>query len=191
MPDLASPTARLSAAVAALDRARDAFLAALDAVPSGVRATRPAPDAWSADDVAEHLMRTERGLLGGLERQVTAGDARRDVGPPDAAALDRLLAHLDDDGFRYAMPEKAAPFIAPDAMDPADVRREWDDLAARWHRLTETFPVDFVETGLVRHPLIGAVTAEGTARFVAAHIVHHQRQLQRILAAVAPDGLAA
>ncbi len=172
-----------AAAVDSLDVVRGAFLASLDALPPAARVVRPADGAWSADDVAEHLMRTERGLVGGLERQIAAGDARRDVGTPSTDALTMLLDRLtDDESLRYPMPEAAAPFIAPTGLDPADVRAEWHDLAARWRRLVETLPADIDGVGLVRHPLIGAVTAAGAARFVAAHIAHHERQLGRIAA---------
>lgn len=179
-----------SAAVAALDAQRRTFLDELDALTPHHRAGRPAADAWSADDVAEHLMRTERGLVRGLERQIAAGDARRDVGAPSADALAMLIARLSDEAFRYAMPEAAVPYIAPAGLDPADVRAEWDALAARWRDLAGTFPPDLASVGLIRHPLIGAVTAEGTARFAAAHVAHHRRQLARIADALRdPAGL--
>lgn|GEM_PF-1938260 len=173
----------LSTAVAALDVERTAFLRALDALTPAQRAAHPADGAWSADDVAEHLMRTERGMVRGIERQVAAADARRDVGEPSEEALVRLLTRLtEDDTLRYPMPESAAPYIAPSGLDPADVRAEWDALAAHIHHLADAFPPELAAVGLTRHPLIGGMTAAGTIRFVAAHIVHHRRQLDRIAA---------
>ena len=171
----------LSAAVAALDAERTTFLRALDALSPTQRAVRPADDAWSADDVAEHLMRTERGMVRGIERQVAAGDARREVGEPSEEALATLLTRLTEDAaLRYPMPESAAPYIAPSGLDPAEVRAEWDALAAHIRDLATAFPPELAAVGLTRHPLIGGMTADGTIRFVAAHIVHHRHQLARI-----------
>lgn len=177
---------------AALDRARAAFLAQLDAMTDAQRAFRPAGGGWTPAEVAEHLMLVERGLVGGLERQLAAGDARRDVGEPSAEALGRLMDRLESPDTRYAMPDKAATYIAPAGTHGEAVRQEWGALAGRWRALADTLPDALAATGLVRHPLAGAVTAEGAARFAAAHVMHHRGQLDRIEADAAfPLGVAA
>lgn len=179
MPDLSDA---LADALADLDAARRDVFAALDAFPPDQRAVRPADDAWSADDVAEHLMRTERGFVVGLERQIAAGDARRDVGPPSAEALAILVDRLLRADFRYRMPGPAAPYITPTGLDPDEVRAEWGALAARLCEIAGTFPPELAGVGLLRHPVIGAMDAAGTLRFAAAHLRHHQHQLDRIAA---------
>ncbi|HIL56989.1 MAG TPA: hypothetical protein EYG39_03665, partial [Rhodothermales bacterium] len=55
--------------------------ASLDALPPDARDWRPAPEAWSATDVLEHLLKTEAGMLQFLRRQLAAGEDRRDLGP--------------------------------------------------------------------------------------------------------------
>lgn len=173
------PTFAQSAAT--LGRARAEFLTRLDAMTPPQRDFRPADGGWTPNEVAEHLMLVERGLVGGLERQVAAGDARREVGTPSDTALDGVVAGLAADA-RYRIPAQAAPFIAPEGTHEEAVRAEWDALAARWRVLADTLPDALAHTGLVRHPLAGAVTAEGAARFAAAHVQHHRRQLDRIVA---------
>ena len=170
----------LADALTDLDAARRDVLDALDAFRPAQRAVRPAPDAWSADEVAEHLMRSERSFVVGMERQLAAGDARRDVGAPSHEALAMLVDRLLSPDFRYPMPEPVAAFIAPTGLAPAEVRAEWDAIAARLRDLVSSLPPELADVGLLRHPIIGAMSAEGTLRFAAAHLGHHGHQLARI-----------
>ena len=146
------------------------------------RTFRPEPDAWSPLMVLDHLVRVEGGVLWGLGRQLSAGDRRRDVGTPTDAGMQRLRDALTS-GERRRVPETASRVIPTGEATLADLRAEWDGYDARWRETLGAVPDSLRETGLLLHPIAGAMTAEGGAEFVAGHIEHHTRQLDRIEAA--------
>lgn len=163
---------------AALHAARGTVLQRLDAYADAQRAFRPSPEAWSPADVAEHLYRTERGSQTQLRRALAAGDARPDLGPPDEARIAALEAAFASGTRRATMPAAVAPFVAPQGQPYAQTRAEWDETAARWDALD--VPAELAGVGLTPHPVAGPLDADGTARFLAAHIRHHTFQLDRI-----------
>lgn len=169
----------------ALADLRDAHRAVsdlLDALPPDALAWRPAPDEWSPTDVLEHLVRTERGMLFGIDRQLQAGDSRRDLGTPSPEAFAKLSAFLRSDR-KTTVPEGSARFVAPRGDTPyADLRAEWDALPETWTQVLGAIPDDLAETGLVLHPRAGALTARDSALFAADHAAHHLHQLERLRA---------
>ena len=165
-----------------LDAAREAFLARVGALTDAQRAFRPAPDAWSSVEIAEHVWRTEKGLAWGLDRQVQAGDDRRDLGPRTPGGLDRLAEAMRGGG-RIRMPEGAAKYVAPQGAAWEDVRAGWRATGDEWRRVAATVPDALAEVGVLGHPLAGPLTPAEGARFAALHAEHHGRQLDRVEAA--------
>lgn len=174
-------------AVSLLDRDRADFLAAYDALSPEQRSFRPPDGGWTADEIAQHLVKAETGTLTIVQKQAAAGDARRDVGTPDEARLAGVEAFLRSDG-RTTMPESAAAFIAPTSPPDAGWRDRFAAFGIDWHTLAESVPPEMEVVGLMTHPRAGAITASGCARFIGAHIDHHARQLARLCEA---DGFPA
>ena len=174
-------------AVSHLDRDRAAFLAAYDAFTPAQRSFRPPGGGWTADEVAQHLAKSETGTLQIVQKQAAAGAARRDVGTPDEARLAGVEAFLRSDA-RTTMPEAATPFIAPTSPPDAGWRDRLEAFQSEWDTLAHALPADLEGVGLMDHPRAGAITAAGAARFLAAHIDHHARQIARLRTA---DGFPA
>ncbi len=174
-------------AVSLLDRDRAAFLAAYDALTSAQRSFRPSDGGWTADEVAQHLVKSETGTLHIVQKQAAAGDARRDVGTPDEARLAALESFLRSDS-RVPMPEGQAPHIAPTSPPDAAWRDRFAAFGIDWHTLADTMPAELEPVGLMSHFRAGAISAAGCARFLGAHIDHHTRQLERLRVA---DGFPA
>lgn len=169
----------LSEALALLDRDRADFLAAYDALTPEQRAFRPDGVSWSADDVAEHLVKVEAGPLRIVGKQAAAGKASRDLGAPDEQKVVRLEQRLRSD-VRFPMPEAVAEHITPAGTDGAASRAQIAEMGEAWRAVAETFPEALGQVALLSHPVGGSLTAAGTLRFVAAHIEHHTRQLARL-----------
>jgi uncharacterized damage-inducible protein DinB len=169
--------AALADRLGALDCERAAFLEALARLDPGRRTARPAPDAWSPLDVAEHVFRVEHATLRGLEKQLAAGDARRDVGPHARAGVLLLLAAMRSPK-KLKVPEGARG-VAPEGMDYEALREAWDALGPRWEAAVASFPATLAGTPLLRHPIAGALTLDDALRFLVAHASRHRRQLAR------------
>ena len=170
----------------ALAARRADFLLRLDGYSDAQRAFRPSPDAWSPEDVAEHVYRTERGTLTGLRRAIAAGDGRRDLGPLQPDKLAALEAFFADGTRRTRMPPGAASFVGPQGLGWAETRTAWTETERRWAELDVPAGLDGI--GLVPHPVVGPMDLAYTVRFLAAHTGHHLHQLDRIEAA---DGFPA
>lgn len=178
----------LPASYATLAERRATFMLRLNGYSDVQRAYRPAPDMWSPEDVAEHVYRTERGTLTGLRRAIGAGDARRDLGSLDPDKLAALEAFFADGTRRTTMPAGAASFVGPQGLGWAEVRTAWTETEMRWAELDVPDGLDGV--GLVPHPVVGAMDADYTVRFLAAHARHHLFQLDRIEASEGFPGTA-
>lgn len=167
----------LPALLDALRRERTDFLDALAALDEGTRTARPAHDAWSPVEIGEHIYRAEAAMLRGVEKQLAAGEARKDVGPYRRGALLLLLAAMRAP-IRLTVPE-AARGIVPEGIPYDALREAWAGLDARWSAAGSAVAPDLGSTPLIRHPLAGALTFADAVRFLAAHAARHRRQLDR------------
>ena len=176
----------LPAAYDALAQGRAAFLLRLNRYSELQRAFRPEADAWSPEEVAEHVYRTERATLTGLRRAVAAGADRRDLGPLQPDKLAALEAFFADGSRRTTVPGGAASFVYPTGQGWSETRTAWTETEQRWAELD--LPADLDGVGLVPHPVVGPMDAGYTVRFLAAHTQHHLFQLNRIEASAGfPD----
>lgn len=166
-----------------LDDLRDAHAAvsgSLDAFPSDAHGWRPAPDAWSATDVLEHLLKTEAGMLHLLRRQLAAGEDRRDLGPRRPGAMETLRSAMGPDQ-RLQVPPASSRYVAPSGTaDLGELRERWEALPNAWAEQLTAVPPVLTDVGLVPHPLVGPLTASEAIQFVAIHARHHVHQLRRL-----------
>ncbi|HEX9952042.1 MAG TPA: DinB family protein [Rubricoccaceae bacterium] len=172
----------LADSLSRLDHDRAAFLATFDALTPAQRQFRPSDGGWTADEVAQHLVKAETGTLAILAKQVAAGDARRAVPEASEERLAAVEAFLRSDGLT-TMPASAEPFIRPDSPPGAGWRDRLAAFESEWHHLAEALPDALADVPLMEHPRAGGLTAAGAARFMSAHLDHHRRQLERIQAA--------
>jgi len=172
----------LRAHLDALARAHRTFLDAVDALPADVRERRPSPEAWSPVEILEHLVRTEDATLRAVEHQIAAGDARKDLGPTSRLKTAALLLRLASP-MPLRVPERARG-IHPERDTPFEALRErFTAFDARWQAVAETLPDALAGVGLMKHPVIGALTAADAARFMTAHVVRHRGQVARAVRA--------
>lgn len=163
---------------------RQAFDAVYASIPEDARAVRPAPGAWSAALVLEHLVLVEGGSLDVLEKLIAKGDGVRNLGPQTDDQLAAVVAGLRSDR-RFAIPASAAAVITPaGTVRPESLRHAWDGLDGRWQSLDGSLTERQRAVGLFRHATAGVLRADGVAAFNAAHVAHHRAQLERIRTAV-------
>jgi hypothetical protein len=118
---------RLAELVTLLTEARTELLSVLDAVPPADATRRPAPDAWSVAQIAEHLRLVEASIgrtLGGIVKHADL-DA---LGPETETAS--VLGALD----RHRFEERRSRLPAPEMVRPGDDA----DLASAVSALTES-----------------------------------------------------
>ena len=159
-----------------IESQRRVFLDDLGALSPAQLAFRPAPDAWSLTDVAQHLTlvdaRTTRVLT---ERRVT--------GVPRRAVLDvvyraRLLDLLWLTHLRVKMPVKG---VAPDpAITLTDTTKRWTDARTALRTFLDGMDEAAARAICYRHPVGGYMDIADTLHFLEKHHEHHLRQVARL-----------
>lgn len=159
---------------ATLDRAREEFLAAVEAATEAQRRFRPAPESWSMLEVTEHcVLAEEKSVLGMLK------------GPPPGMTV-TPIAHVRMWMVRLVMKSDIRVKVPVARVVPTgdatlpELAARWDEsrrgLAAFLGRITDAD----ADAARFRHPIGGWVTAGEGVAFLAGHIGHHARQLDRI-----------
>ena len=159
----------------ALESRRQALLGKLAATSPAGLAFRPAPGAWSLEDVAQHLWLVEKGAVHILRDRFDKPPIARDPLSPVKIAAMRLLVPR---GIRIKAPVKE---IIPQHRVPVDVLRdEWERTRAALRGLLEQVTPDRLGTRIFRHPIFGPMTIAESAEFVWRHHDHHLHQVRRI-----------
>jgi len=159
----------------ALERRKHNLLSQLSALGSAQLAFRPAPDAWSLVDMADHLVLIEHAVAVGLEKGLPDGKRRPKLGQRLARPFLGLALRLP---LRFKIPtERVAPRPGR-SLD--EVAEEWSSVRRRIaDRLQALGQTDMARPALL-HPVAGPMSAQEALVFLAAHFDHHLKQVDRI-----------
>ena len=163
----------------ALIEKRDRFQRDLQALSEQQLRYRPAPDAWSFAEVAQHLLQVEREVTKaarkpGVERRGRRRNAREWIG----FGAFQSIVHLN---LRIKIPQKVAGLVTPaDNPDMKVLWSEWakvhEDLAIYLEPLRE----ESLHEMAFGHPIMGPTPVRGVLPFLHRHFDHHMRQVGRI-----------
>ena len=175
---------RLAGIAAFLEDARSRVVADALTLSPEDSARRPAPDAWSADEILTHLGLVEPGSAKLVGKSVRVA---REAGLPREASEEPVLRLLDGRGFETGEQKLVAPeFVAPRAVLPRD-----EALAALGRSrdlLTNVLAgVDgwALAEVVAPHPILGPFNMYEWLLFVGKHELRHLAQLERTAAALA------
>ncbi len=165
---------------AVLEQQRADLLATVGAWPDGAIAFRPDRHAWSAAEVLDHLVRTERGVLAAAERGLTAPHRRGVRDRVSVLFIDRLFRS----DRRVRVPASVAAAVIPDpGVDLGRVRRDWDAVREDLARFLAPLALGELAAGVFQHPVAGWMSVPQVLRFFWVHAHHHSFQLARLRAA--------
>jgi len=170
-----------------LDTTRGILSAAVDAVPSALRETRPASDRWSVANVLEHLTRVEEQLTRLLAKRL--GEAR-DAGalPPDTrspSGLESIDHHLLLDRTRRIV---ASERVFPTGtMESAAAVAALEKSRAALRELIISYDGMDLSTVTLPHPVLGVIDGYGWFAFVGTHEARHAAQIREIATSGHPE----
>jgi hypothetical protein len=166
--------------VAELERSRDAFLAALAAVPAERWTRQPAGGGWSGGECAEHVIKIERGMrrfLPGTIATAPADPSRRGA----LAARDAALA--------ASLRDRTRALEAPETVRPTGGRYATAEAAAADFAEARAAVLDFARTTeadlravFVPHPALRELDGYQWLLFIAYHTDRHAAQLDALRA---------
>jgi hypothetical protein len=171
------PSPAADRVLALLERERTAFLAQIARVPRTHQADRPAPDCWSAAEIAEHVARIDRGV----EMLLTVRGAEPPTATADelagAALTAERVARVRARAERVQAPERVRPTGAVAPEDALAALTEARASLATAYRAADPAVLD----GIVHpHPVLGPLTLRGWCELVAHHEARHASQVAEI-----------
>lgn len=145
----------------------------------------PGPGQWSAAQVVQHLVVAETGIGLYMEKKVLQADGlqKGGVGSFLKSRLLRVLLRLPF--TRFKAPASLTK-LTPETVPPlAELRAEWEASRRRLERTLNEYPGKLMDRAIFKHPRSGMLTITQTMDFMLDHILHHQKQMERITKQVA------
>ena len=167
-----------SVALSTLEQQKDEVLADVSAWSAARLAYRPAPTAWSAAEVLDHLVRVEREILAAAEHGLVAPHRR---GVRDRVGV-ALLDWLFRSDRRVRVPTSVPEVLPAQDADLVTVRREWDAARRDLGRFLAALTPGQRGAGVFRHPVAGWMSVPQVLQFFWVHTHHHGFQLARLRA---------
>lgn len=138
---------------------------------------QPEPGHWNLLQVLDHLVTTEKMSAIYIKRQLTA--KKYPPAPGFKSKMRYLLLktalHLP---FRY----KAPAVVDSTGRTPQyfDLKENWEIIRREIETIVETTDADLLELGVFSHPRAGLLNMEQALDFLARHLRHHKKQVERI-----------
>lgn len=169
--------ARLAELDDRLESGCDRLLRDLGAMDEGQRSFRPRTGVWSPTEVAHHLLLVHTGIVATLRK--VGGEAMRRRSVWQRLGHRAVLLVLRS-GIRVRNP---VPSVTPDpGVTFEQLEPEWAAARADTRALFESLDEPALERRGFRHPIAGPLTVFESLEFLASHLEHHHRQLDRIRA---------
>ena len=162
-----------------LEETRAALHAAVDAVPSSLRETRPAADRWSVAEVLEHLGRVEEQITRLLTAKLTEARLTGALGPERESGpfVDPREDLFLDRRRRITAGDRVLP---KGEMDAAAALAALDGTRAKLRELVVSH--DGLSLGAVGHPhpAFGMLGGYQWFVFIGTHEARHTLQIREI-----------
>jgi hypothetical protein len=157
------------------------FVAAVASLSEAQANHRPAENAWTIAEIAEHLAITNHGFLRITHKLLKQAEA---AGAPPLSELNLTSVLLLPDG------SQPPPFAAPDRVKPQGGQALADSLAklaeslAGFHEVRPRLAATDCSNEKFPHPAVGDINAYQWMIVQGEHLDRHRQQVERIKAAL-------
>ncbi|MFZ4784603.1 MAG: DinB family protein [Flavobacteriales bacterium] len=161
-----------------LELAKSAALQLMHGVPAERSAQKPADGGWSAIQVYQHILFSEFGTLGYMQKKTSSGTEALDkISEQEQAAGQKLVDRLKSNE-RYAAP---AILPEPDGNESLEaIELRWKHLRAELDTFVKGLDEGFYDRLVFKQPAAGMISLMDTLKFLTEHIHHHIPQLARL-----------
>ena len=139
-------------------------------------AYRPGGRGWSALQVLDHLVRTEREILLVVYQNEGGTFPFRVVD----RVRTRLLCALFRTDRKVKVPSSASVVLPAENVDLPMVKLGWEELRKTLAENVERLLASYSGKGVFRHPVAGWMDMPAVLDFFSVHMIHHRFQLTRI-----------
>lgn len=141
---------------------------------------RPAENSWSALEVLDHVVLTEREITEAVRKGLAT--------PQRIGVRDRIGFVMVERIFltdrRVKVPRAVTSILPGKNLELAGISQRWDADRAELAGLLNDCSDLGARDGIFRHPVAGLMTLPQVLRFFSVHIHHHRFQLARIQASL-------
>ena len=169
-------TAPVESSLRSLEEGKAGFVEVLKAMSPEQRAFRPVAGGWTAEEIAHHVFRAEHGSVASMIKLTGRRSKSRSLRQRLLKAMVGVVLRL---GMRVKAPSKALYPETGVAFE--DFEAEWDEVRARLVDVIGAVE-EPTRTAGFQHPISGPLTVAEGLDFLARHLRHHRRQLDRLLA---------
>jgi uncharacterized damage-inducible protein DinB len=160
--------------LARLESRRRELMAEADQLTGEQLTFRPSPNAWSALEVIEHLVKVEEEIAARVRPRAPRGL----IGTVKAKAALAAMGVLFGVGGRIKVPVQG--ILPLGGVTLSDLATRWEAAEAALRERLEGFGPGDWSRPMMRHPLLGLLTPAEGLTFLRWHTAHHRRQIARI-----------
>ena len=170
-------TTRLERLARRIDANLDRLLETLRAMTPEQRSFEPGGDAWSVNQVAHHLLLVQSISVGVMEKNRGRQSARRNLRQRLGRIGVAMVLGLGIKVRNPAPPTTPDPEITFEELEP-----RWSEERARFGGLVASMDDASLGEAGFKHPISGPLTVGESLDFLACHLEHHLKQIERIRA---------
>ncbi|TGE29019.1 DinB family protein [Hymenobacter metallicola] len=145
---------------------------------------QPGPGQWSAAQVVQHLVVAETGIGQYIDKKIMQEEELGKSGFLTFVRSRVLRAALRLPFLRFKAPKYLASLTPETAPPLPELRTEWARIRRQLERTLNEFPSPLLNRDIFKHPRSGMLNIYQTLDFMVDHVLHHQKQLERISKAV-------
>jgi hypothetical protein len=134
------------------------------------------PNAWSAPEVLDHIVRSEAGTTLDVSFGLLSSHRLDSGDRPRVAVLDQLLR--SDQTFQ--VPAGAAAILPSSQITFREVVSRWEDVRTELLSIVQGLSPAAVSGGVFLHPFAGWMTFREVLEHFSSHAYHHGLQLARL-----------
>ena len=160
-----------------IDETTQLLFSDLGDVSPGQASFKPTPDNWSILQVLDHLFMAESGTLRYMRNKNKAESLDSlTIVPTVKTAILALFLLLP-------LKIKAPAVVSQpeNAGELDDIQRQWKDHRQALQQFLSDLPLNRTRKMIFRHPFIGPMNIYHTLTFLNYHLIHHRRQIKRLL----------
>ena len=165
----------LSRAFLHLESQKSLLLSKLAAMPDSALQHKPTAAEWSALEIADHLVRTESGIVAAAIEFLP----QRVPVPASDRIRGRMIEWLFRTPAKVKVPPTVSEVLPGHGISLEAVAARWTETRLLLRETLESATPESCRLGAFRHPVAGWMDLSQTLRFFSVHIIHHQYQLRR------------
>lgn len=174
---------RLHVRLEQLEQATNRLLQSVEALGDKAHQS-PAAGQWSAAQVVHHLLVSETGIGDYIDKKVEQAEGLEKAGLVHTAKSLLLRALLRLPFLKFKAPSRLKALTPTEVPPLPELREQWASVRRRLEQTLNEYPSKLLNRAIFKHPRSGMLTIYQTLDFMVDHVLHHQRQVERIAKAV-------